>query len=103
MTYVCVFLGILSIIGGIVFAFSKIYKKMPTWQKMSNDEKKKINAELLCRNVGTMISLNGIIFILRGFCTAFSEQIFTIAIVIWMVIAVLDVYYISKSKRYKNQ
>lgn len=103
MDYVCLFLGILFAFGGILFAFGKLHKYLSAWKKMSDTEKEKIKIEPLCRNIGVIIALNGIIFILKGFCAGFSDQFFTYAIILWIIVAGLDVFYISKSSRYKNQ
>ncbi|MCD7742215.1 MAG: DUF3784 domain-containing protein [Ruminococcus sp.] len=103
MDYVCMVLGILFMAGGIIFAFGKIYQHIPAWQKMSDEEKNKIKIKPICQNIGGMIALNGIIFVLKGCCAGFSDQMFSGAIIIWLVIAGFDVYYISKSSRYINQ
>ncbi len=103
MNYMCVFLGIVFAMFGIGFAFGKLYERLPAWRKMSDAEKNEIKPKPLCRNVGAMITLNGIVFILKGVCTGFSDSMFMCAAVIWIVIAGADVYYISKSSRYKEQ
>lgn len=103
MDYVCMFLGILFTTGGIFFAFGEIHKHLSAWQKMPDEEKSRIKIKPLCRNIGGMIALNGIIFILKGCCAGFSDRIFQAAIILWLVIAGLDVCCISKSSRYINQ
>ena len=103
MDYVCIALGILFMVGGIIFAFGKIYQHIPAWQKTPDEEKSKIRIKPLCQNIGGMMTLNGIIFVLKGCCAGFSDQMFSVEIIIWLVIAGFDVYYISKSSRYINQ
>ncbi|MCD8328548.1 MAG: DUF3784 domain-containing protein [Ruminococcus sp.] len=103
MDYVCIFLGMLFVIGGIIFAFGKIYKHLSLWKIMPDEEKKKIKIAPLCKNIGAMITLNGIIFVVKGFCTRFSDHMFTVAIILWIIVAGIDVFYISKSNRYSNQ
>ncbi|MCD8366851.1 MAG: DUF3784 domain-containing protein [Clostridiales bacterium] len=103
MDYICLFLGILFAVVGIAFAFGKAYNHLSAWKKMLEAEKEKIKIEPLCKNIGGMIALNGALFILRGACAGFSEAMFTYAIIVWMVLAGIDVIYISKSSRYKNQ
>ncbi|MCD7727617.1 MAG: DUF3784 domain-containing protein, partial [Ruminococcus sp.] len=66
MDYVCIALGILFLAGGTIFAFGKIYKRISAWQKMSDEEKSKIRIKPLCQNIGGMMALNGIIFVLKG-------------------------------------
>jgi len=82
MDYMCMVLGILFMAGDIIFAFGKIYKYVSAWQKMSDEEKSKIKIKPLCQNIGGMIVLNGITFVLKGCCTGFSDQIFSVAIII---------------------
>ncbi|MCD8381981.1 MAG: DUF3784 domain-containing protein [Clostridiales bacterium] len=103
MDYICLFLGVLFAVTGIVFAFGKAYNYLSAWKKMPEAEKEKIKIEPLCRNIGVMIVLNGIIFILKGVCAGFSDTVFTWAVIVWMILAGIDVFYISKSSRYKNQ
>ncbi|MCD8214941.1 MAG: DUF3784 domain-containing protein [Clostridiales bacterium] len=102
MNYMCIFLGIIFITAGIAFALGKVHKHLFAWKVMPDNEKEGIKIEALCRNIGEMIILSGIIFILSGLCAGFSEAMFTVVMIVWMIIACFDVYYISKSSRYKR-
>ncbi len=102
MDYTCLVFGIIFIVAGIAFAFGKIYNRLSAWKNMSDDEKAKINIIPLCRNIGAVIALAGVIFVVKGLWSAFSSFAFTIAMIIYLVLAGLDVWYISKSKRYNN-
>ncbi len=100
MDFTCVFFGIIFTIAGIIFAFSKMYTRLNGWKYISQEEKEKIDIEPLCKNIGGMITLNGVIFLIKGFVEGFGNSVFVWAMIAWLVIAGLDVWYISKSKRY---
>ena len=70
--------------------------------RISQSEKDKIKIRPLCRNIGEVIALNGIIFLLKGFWSAFGDHWFVGAMIAWLVVAGFDVWYIGKSKRYQN-
>lgn len=100
MNYTCVFFGVLFLVAGILFACGKLHIHLSVWKKMPDEEKSKIHIRPVCLNIGIMVMLNGLIFLLRGLIAEFTSDLFTIAIVIWMIVAGLDVWYISKSKRF---
>ncbi|HIX29532.1 MAG TPA: DUF3784 domain-containing protein [Candidatus Blautia stercoravium] len=56
----------------------------------------------LSHNIGGIITLNGIIFLVKGFLPFFSNHWFVYAIIAWMILAGLDVWYIEKSNRYRR-
>lgn len=103
MDIICVILGILFFGAGVGFALGKIHKHLAAWKKMPEADKEKIKIVPLCRNIGIMIAISGVIFILKGICPIFTDTVFTSTIIIWMVFAVVDVWFISKSGRYHNQ
>ena len=55
------------------------------------------------KNIGEIIALNGIIFLLKGLWAGFSDHWFVGAMVAWMIIAGFDVWYIEKSQRYRKK
>lgn len=67
------------------------------------EEKEKIAIVPLCRNIGEIIALNGIIFLLKGLWAGFSDHWFVGAMVAWMIIAGFDVWHIEKSQRYRKK
>ena len=67
---------------------------------MPEEEKDKIRIRPLCLNIGGMIMLCGLVFLLKGLLADVSSNWFTIAMVVWMVLGMVDVRFISKSKRY---
>ena len=100
MRFTCLFLGIAFILAGIIFAFSKIYTYIDGWKYISQEEKDNINIVPLCKNIGAIISLNGLIFLIKGIVGAFSNTIFVWVMIAWLVVAGIDLWYISKSNHY---
>ena len=102
MDFICVFLGILFTIVGFLFFFGKAHIHLSAWKNMPQEEKKQIQILPLCRNIGGVIILSGIIFLLKGLWVEFSNHWFMGFMVAWLVIAGLYVWYITKSQRYKQ-
>ena len=50
-----------------------------------------------------VIALSGIIFLIKGFWSSYVERWFTAAMIVWMLLAGFDVWYIGKSDRYRKQ
>lgn len=92
----CIFFGIAFILAGIWFALGKGHIHLTAWKNMPSEEKAKIKIKSLCKNIGGIISLCGVIFLLGGFVT----PVFLPAMIIWLIIAGIDVYVISKSQIY---
>ncbi len=99
----CIILGVVFSFAGYFFAFRKGYKHLFAWKKMSDKEKSRIQIKALSRNIGGMIMLNGVIFLIKGLWQRFDNHCFTIAIIAWFIAAALDLIYISRSKRYIRQ
>lgn len=102
MDFICVFLGILFTIVGFLFFFGKAHIHLSAWKNMPQEEKEQIQILPLCRNIGGVIILSGIIFLLKGLWVDFSNHWFMGSTVAWLVIAGLDVWYMTKSQRYKQ-
>ena len=69
---------------------------------MPQEEQDKIKILPLCRNIGAVIVLNGILFLMKGLRADFSNHWFVGSMVAWLMIAGTDVWYITKSDRYKQ-
>lgn len=67
---------------------------------MPPEEKEKIKILPLCRNIGEVIALNGLIFLLKGLWTGFEDQWFVAVMIAWFIVAGFDLWYIGKSDRY---
>lgn len=102
MNFVCIFLGILFCTAGILFACSKGHIHLAAWKSMPEEEKRKIKIIPLCRSIGEVIALSGVIFLLKGLWPGLSQHWFIWAVTAWFVIAGFAVCYIGKSKRYRN-
>ena len=96
MDYTCIFFGVLFTLGGFVFATGNGHSHLSAWKNMPPEEKEKIAIVPLCRNIGEIIALNGIIFLLKGLWAGFSDHWFVGAMVAWMIIAGFDVWHIEK-------
>ena len=101
MNFTCLILGILFAAAGVFFYSGRAVNHITAWKSMSEDEKRKIRIGPLCRNVGTMIFISGIIFILSGLWEAFRGDVFLWSIIAWLILSGLDVYWIGKSGRYQ--
>ena len=100
MNIVCVLYGILFSGAGVLFATGKLHGYISAWKQMPEDEKEKIRIEPLCRNIGEVIGLSGILFLLKGLCPGFQDHWFAGAMIAWLIVAGFDVFYIERSNRY---
>lgn len=96
MNFTCIFFGLVFVLAGIWFSFGKGYLNISAWKNMPSEEKEKIDIRALSRNVGAMISLCGLIFLIGGIFVS----IFIWSMIAWLIIAGIDVYIISKTERY---
>ena len=103
MDFTCIFFGVLFTIAGFLFACGKGYIHLSAWKNMPQEEKDKIKIIPLCRNIGEVIALNCIIFLMKGLWSGFSNHWFVCAMTAWLIVAGFDVWYIGKSNRYRNQ
>ena len=103
MNIIYIIFGTFFSIGGILFAIGKIHPHISVWKDMIPEEKEEVNIIHLSRNIGEVILLSGIIFLLKGFLPSFQTHWFTGAMVAWFIVAGVDVCFINKSKRYRNQ
>ena len=102
MDFICIFFGILFSMVGFMFFLGKAHIHLSAWKNMPQDEKDKIKILPLCRNIGVVIILSGIIFLMKGLLPDFSNHLFVVSMTAWMIAAGLDVWYITKSERYKQ-
>ena len=102
MDFSAIFFGLLFTVGGALFAAGKVHPYLSAWKNMPPEEQEQIQIEPLCRNIGEIILLSGIIFLLDGLWPPFRNHWFTGAMIAWLLVAGADVYFISKSSRYKK-
>lgn len=103
MNFTCVFFGVVFIAAGILFALGKGHIHLAAWKTMPQQEKDKIRIQPLCRNIGEMMILSGVIFLLKGLWAGFENPWFVVSMILWLFIAGFDVWYITKSDRYYNK
>ena len=102
MNAVCILFGTLFSAAGVLFATGKLHRYLAAWKQMPQEEKEKIRIEPLCRNIGEVIALSGVIFLMKGFWPGFQDHWFVGAMIAWLIVAGFDVFYIEKSNRYLN-
>ena len=100
MNVTCIFFGFVFTIAGIAFACGKGHIHFSFWKNMSQAEKEKIRIVPLCRNIGKIIALSGIIFLIKGLWSGFENNWFVTAMIAWFIVAGSDLWYIEKSNRY---
>ncbi len=103
MDFTCLFFGALFTAAGLLFACGKGHIHLSAWKAMPQAEKDKIKIRPLCRNIGGAIALNGLIFLARGIWPESGRSWFVAAMVLWLIVAGLDLWYISKSGRYRSK
>lgn len=102
MDFICIFFGTLFTLAGFLFFFGKAHIYLSVWKNMPQEEKDKIKISPLCRNIGEVIILSGLIFLMKGLWADFSDHWFMGSMVVWLMVAGLDVWYMTKSERYKQ-
>lgn len=103
MNITCIVLGVCFVAFGYFFAIGKIHTKMTAWREMPLAEKEKIKIGPLCQNIGQMIMVSGIIFLISGFWKGFRIHLFVWSMVIWLIIAGIDLWDITKHKKYEKR
>ena len=102
MNITSLILGVTFFIAGLLFTMGKIHILLTPWKNMPGEEKEKILIGPLCRNIGCVIVLSGILFMLSGIWGGFREHFFVLSMIIWFVLAGADLMYIEKSGRYQK-
>lgn len=103
MNMTCIFFGALFVLAGVVFASGNVHPHIPAWKNMPQAEKETIKILPLCCNIGAVILLSGVLFLVKGFWSGFSNRGFVAAMILWLIVAGFDVWYIEKSNRYQNE
>lgn len=100
MNLTCIFFGVIFMIAGFMFACGKVHIHLSSWKNMPQEEKEKIKIVPLCRNIGEVIALNGLIFLMKGLWSEFENHWFVVVMIVWFIMAGFDLWYIEKSARY---
>lgn len=91
------------LIAAVVFFTGKAADYMKGYQTMPEAEKVQINIKALCRNLSVMFLTAAVIFGVTGYSEVFRELYFRWAMLGWFVLGILDLVFISKSKRYEKE
>ena len=101
MNITCIFFGIIFLGAGGMFAAGMLHEHISAWRNMPNEEKNKIKIIPLCRNIGGMIALSGVIFLINGLCQGFRDHLFVISMVAWLILSGADLFLIEKKHWYE--
>ena len=101
MNFTCIFFGMIFLIAGILFAAGKLHGYISAWRNMPMEEKRKIKIIPLCKNIGTVIALSGVIFLINGLWQGFRDHLFVITMVAWLILAGVDLFFIEKRHWYE--
>ena len=101
MNFTCIFFGIIFLITGILFATGKLHEHITAWKNMPIEEKRRIKIVPLCMNIGLVIALSGVIFLINGFWSGFRDHLFVISMVAWLILAGIDLFFIEKKHWYE--
>ena len=102
MNFGCIFFGVLFMSAGLLFREGKLHIYLQAWKNMPQQEKDKIKVKELCVNIGTMILICGMVFLMAGVSQRFKDQFFVWDMIVWLIASGIDVYYIEKSGRYSR-
>ena len=102
MDIVSIIFGLAFCVAGALFAAGRLHIYLQAWKRMSPEEKEQIRIGPLSRNIGEMIGLAGIIFLINGLWPGFQDHWFAGAMVAWLVISGIDLWVIEKSHRYEK-
>lgn len=102
MNVASIFFGTIFTAAGFLMATGRLHVHLRAWKALSEEEQKKVDIEGLCLNVGEVIALCGLIFLMNGCIPGFSDHLFIWSALAWFVMAGFDVWYIVKSRRYEK-
>ena len=102
MNITCIFFGIIFLITGILFAAGRLHRYIAAWKAMSEEEKRRIRIVPLCKNVGGVIALSGVIFLINGFWQGFQDHLFVLCMIAWLLLAGIDLFFIEKKHWYER-
>lgn len=100
MNMSCLIFGTIFVAFGLLFSLGRIHGHITLWKAMNDDEKARIKIKPLCRNIGFMIILCGVIFLTGGVWAFFKAHLFVWCMIGWLILSGIDVCWIEKSQRY---
>lgn len=96
MHFLSICLGLLFTVGGLLLALGKITISFQLGGLRFSRQKVSPALRPIYRNVGEIISANGILFLLHGVWPPFTEHYFFGALIAWSVIVVFDLWTLHK-------
>lgn len=69
----------------------------------TSEEKDMVNIKNVKINLGILLNIGSIMIFIFGLLPKYDEKVFTLAIIIYAFIAIIDVLVINCSKKYKNK
>ena len=94
--FISIALGLLFTAGGLLLALGKITIHFQSGALRFSREKVSPALRPIYRNVGEMISANGILFLLHGIWPPFTEHYFLGSLIAWSVIVIFDLWTLHK-------
>ena len=95
------------VIGVVFIVFSFLFYNgiinIPYWYAFTGKKDNKKIIKMLCHNIGLIIGLCGFLFLINGIFSYLRDHIFSFSMIIWVILAIFDMLYISTSKNYKDQ
>lgn len=95
--------GILFLACAVAFFNGYALRWIKGWQSLPQAEQEQIRILPLCRNIGGMLALAAAAFFAAGLSPAFREGGFRWAMIGWLILSGLDVWFIGKSGRYQKK
>ena len=102
MNITCLVFALLFLVCSFIFFGGRGDLFIPNWKKLSDKEKEEIPLHELSLNMGIVLSICAIILLASGLFEGFRDHFFAIAMVIWLIGAGVDVYFIEKSNNKKK-
>lgn len=98
----CIIFGLITLVIGIFFFTGVGSNWIKAWRGVSREGKNKIRMKELSRNVGCVFLAAGAILLSAGFSPVFLHTAFTWCMIAWFTATGIDVAYITKSEKYKD-
>ncbi len=96
MYFTCIAFGVFFILAGIAIALGLVHTHLKGWKETPEEEKANIRIGALCRNVGFMIALAGIVIFVAGVNQFFRENLFVWLMIAWIILCIIDIWLMGR-------
>ena len=103
MNITCLVFALVFLICSFIFFGDRGEMFIPNWNKLSEEEREEIPLHELSLNMGIVLSICAIILLASGLFENFREHYFAISMVLWLIGAGVDVYFIEKKNNKKKK